>query len=88
MIHPDVADRAAVAEVNEVPVVLVVIAFARLVPLPHLVEFQIAHDDIRRAFDVECRVTDRRAVGGKNGQPASRLDINQTDAGHEQSRMQ
>ena len=88
MIHPNVAHRTAVAEVNEVPVVLVVIALARLVPFPHLVEFQIAHDDVRRAFEIERRVFDCRAVRGKNRQPALRLDVNQAHAGREQTRMQ
>src|ERR1035437_1185047 len=66
VIDPDVADRAAVTKIDEVPIVLVVIALAGFIPFPHLVELQIADDDVGRGLDVEGRMADGRAVRRKD----------------------
>src|ERR1019366_9496300 len=44
VINPDVAHRAAVAKINEIPVVLVVLSLGSFVPFPHFIELQIADD--------------------------------------------
>jgi len=56
MIDPDVARRGTITNGNEVPIVLVVVALAGIIPLPHFIELEIANDDVRSVLDVELRV--------------------------------
>jgi len=88
VVDPDVGRDAAVAEDHEVPVIAVVVALGGLVPLPHLVEFEIADDDVGGALDVEGDVFDRRAIGRENRETALGDDVEDAHAAGDQRGME
>ena len=88
MVDPDAGGHAAaVTDGDEVPVVGVVVASRRLVPLPQFVELEIAQDEIGAALDVEFRVADRRAVAREDSESVERRDVEQADAARDQRRV-
>ena len=62
VVDPDVRARTGVAKGDEVPVFAVVVALRRLIPLPQLVEFQIANHDVEASFHIPMAMADARAV--------------------------
>ncbi len=88
VIHPDAGgDSAAVTNRDEVPVVRVVGAARAFVPLPQLVEAQVAQDEVRAVLDVELGMADGRAVAREDRQAVEVLDVEQGDAAGDQRRM-